>query len=346
MRRFALAELETADLLVDAVYEGGRAGNAGDDPLTRLIGVSNQGGFRYLGSVSKPRLIVLVSSFADSDWPDVIDRETGLATYYGDNKRPGRALHETPRFGNKLLQNMFNALHSQPPMRTSVPPVLIFGNSGYYRDMVFLGLAVPGSPELNPLEDLAAIWKISRGQRFQNYRASFTVLDVACISRAWLDNIKKGDPLSPNCPEPWRIWVKSGSYLPLKAQATIEYRTKSEQLPSDDKSSRIVRQIHQHFRDDPVVFEGCAAKLVQLMDSNFFSFELTRPTRDGGRDAIGLYRIGHGASAISVEFTLEAKCYAPDNRVGVKEISRLISMTSIPSVRRSCHDFLREYTGI
>lgn len=48
-------------------------------------------------------------------------------------------------------------------------------------------------------------------------------------------------------------------------------------------------------------------------------------TRDGGRDAIGYYRIGDGASAVLVEFALEAKCYSLKNSVGVKEISRLIS---------------------
>jgi hypothetical protein len=61
------------------------------------------------------------------------------------------------------------------------------------------------------------------------------------------------------------------------------------------------------------------------MDKNFFSFDLTRPTRDGGRDAIGLYRVGHGASSILVDFALEAKCFNIDNSVGVREVSRLIS---------------------
>ena len=201
MKRFTVTDLESDDLVVDAIYEGGRVGNAGDDPLARLIGVSNQGGFRYLGSVTEPRLVVLTSSFADPDWPDLMDRETGLFTYYGDNKRPGRDLHDTPRFGNILLQNMFNALHCHPSRRSSIPPILIFGNSGSYRDMVFVGLAVPGSPELNAMEDLVAIWKIFRGQRFQNYRASFTILDVARIPRAWLNDIKSGFPLSSNCPE-------------------------------------------------------------------------------------------------------------------------------------------------
>ncbi len=325
MQRFPFTHLDSSDLVVDAIYEGGRSGNAGDDPLPRLVGVSNQGGFRYLGSKETPRLIVLTSSFNDPDWPDNLDRETGILTYFGDNKHPGRALHETPRHGNLLLRDMFNAAHAQPPRRSVIPPVLVFGNAGSFRDMLFLGLAVPGASELHAMEDLVAIWKIAGGQRFQNYRAALTVLDTSCVSRNWLNDIKAGSPLSPNCPLAWKQWVKAGAYAPLKAIRSVEHRTRQEQLPRDDNGLRIIRAIHQHFRDSPVAFEACAAKIAQLMDGNFFSFNLTRPSRDGGRDAIGLYRIGHGASAIFADFALEAKCYDQGNSVGVREVSRLIS---------------------
>lgn len=134
MHRYTQAEIPEANLKVDAVYEGGRSGNAGDDPLGLLIGVSNSGGFRYLGSRDRPQLVVLTSSFDDPDWPDSVDRETGIAVYFGDNKPPGRALHDTPRNGNYLLQLMFDAIHSRPNRRTDVPPVFLFGNIGQYRD--------------------------------------------------------------------------------------------------------------------------------------------------------------------------------------------------------------------
>jgi hypothetical protein len=42
----------------------------------------------------------------DPDWPDTVDRESGTFVYFGDNKRPGRALHETLRFGNELLRRI------------------------------------------------------------------------------------------------------------------------------------------------------------------------------------------------------------------------------------------------
>ena len=52
---------------------------------------------------------------------------------------------------------------------------------------------------------------------------------------------------------------------------------------------------------------------------------MTRPSRDGGRDAVGQYRIGPPDDLIKIDFALEAKCYAPHSSVGVREVSRLIS---------------------
>jgi hypothetical protein len=53
--------------------------------------------------------------------------------------------------------------------------------------------------------------------------------------------------------------------------------------------------------------------------------DVTRPSRDGGRDAIGKFRIGREHCRVDVEFALEAKCYAVSNSVGIKETARLIS---------------------
>jgi hypothetical protein len=73
------SELQAADLLVDAVYQGGRNGNASDDPLPHLVGVSNQGGFRYIGTKEAPKLAVLTLSTKEHDRPDNLDR--GIFTY-------------------------------------------------------------------------------------------------------------------------------------------------------------------------------------------------------------------------------------------------------------------------
>lgn len=323
MRTFTRAELPTADLHIDATYQGGRSGNAGDDPLPSLLGVSNQGGFRYLGTKMRPRLIALTTNLADPEWPDELDTETGVLTYFGDNKKPGHLLHDTPRFGNPLLRDMFNATHEGH--RELVPPVLVFPNAGIFRDMTFMGLAVPGAPSLSPLEDLVAVWRSTLGQRFQNYRAKMTILDVPCVSREWLVDIKAGlDPLS-RAPDPWSEWIRTGRYMPLRAVRAREIRSKHEQLPPPGSEANMLSRIHAFFAGNPIGFEACAVAIVRMSLAGVTSVDLTRPTRDGGRDAIGLYQIGKGASAVTVDFAIEAKCYAPENSVGVKDLSRLIS---------------------
>lgn len=109
------------------------------------------------------------------------------------------------------------------------------------------------------------------------------------------------------------------------AKPTLEHRSKEQQIPAGNDDLSLIRTIYGHFKDDPFKFEHCAAEIARMMDPNITTYELTRPWRDGGRDAIGNYRIGPIGSGIEVEFALEAKCYSLDNSVGVKETSRLIS---------------------
>ena len=317
--------LETCDLVVDRVYQGGRAGNAGDDRLSSLLGVSNQGGFRYLGSPDNLKLVVLVSNFADQDWPDNLDHQTGLLTYFGDNKQPGRHLHETPRNGNRVLRELFGCLHGNATQRDQIPPVFVFQSTGRYRDIRFLGLAVPGGEQLSSTEDLVAVWRSANGQRFQNYQATFTILDTPRISRAWIDELRHGGNRASHAPKAWTDWVAHGTYKPLKAEPTLQVRSKGEQLPTTPRERELLNTLYEFYRNDPVGFEKCAVRLVEMMDSNFVSFDLTRPTRDGGRDAVGQSRIGSSAAGIHIDCAVEAKCYSPTISVGVRDVSRLIS---------------------
>jgi hypothetical protein len=179
MTTIAPEALGAVDLIVDAIYQGGRSGNAGDDPLPKLMRVGNQGGFRKRGKVKgKLDLLVLLTSMNDPDWPDALDPETGIFTYFGDNKEPGRLLHDTGRDGNLILKTIFDDSRANAVGRKSVPPIFLFAKAGISRDVRFLGLAVPGASDLDASEELVAIWRNVKGERFQNYRARLTVLDA------------------------------------------------------------------------------------------------------------------------------------------------------------------------
>jgi hypothetical protein len=325
MRIVSRGELKSADLIVDAVYQGDRRGGYGDDPLPDLTGVSVGGGFRYLGKLGALDLLVLTSNKRDPDWPDEIDRETGIYTYYGDNKEPGRELHGTKRFGNLILQQLFEDASRGRSGREQVPPILIFTAAGHRRDVMFLGLAVPGTGGQRYSEDLVAIWHTRDSLRFQNYRARFTVLRTESISRAWINSIQSRCPDPALAPPEWNTWVETGRITPLLAPRTIQHRTRLEQLPGDPAEQEMLQAIHGYFATDPYAFETCAAELARMMLPDIAAVDLTRRVVDGGRDAVGQFRIGAGPSAILVDFAIEAKCYASTHSVGVSDMSRLIS---------------------
>jgi Restriction endonuclease AspBHI N-terminal/Restriction endonuclease len=319
-------QLPVADLVVDRVYRGGAAGHAGDDPLSRLLPVGNQGGFRTHGRPvpDAVKLVVLYTSGAEPDWPDTLDPYTGAFTYFGDNRSPGRDLHDTPKRGNLLLSRAFDQAHTGRSGREQVPPFLLFDKPGTGRDVRFRGLLAPGSDRISGEEDLVAVWRTTRGQRFQNYRARFTVLKVPSLPRAWIDQIAAGDPLGPACPPAWRSGVETGSYTPLLAPPTVIIRSREQQQPlAGDRP--LLGLVYEHFKERPHDFEYFAADLMRMSQPNVDRIDVTRPWRDGGRDAVGDYLLGPPTDPVAVEFALEAKCYGPANSVGVRETSRLIS---------------------
>ena len=127
---FPFSALPTADLVIDAVYEGGTKGNTADDVLGKLIpGAGNQGGFRAVGGWDAPRLVILYSSMDDPDWPDFIDVYTGVFTYFGDNKKPGFDLHDTPAARQQAAAVLlrYPAQRARPASEDSTIPRLYQG---------------------------------------------------------------------------------------------------------------------------------------------------------------------------------------------------------------------------
>ena len=327
--------LPSSDLIVDAVYEGNTGSLLSGEALSHLLpGIGNLGGFRAYGKGDEKRFIVLSSSGDDRDWPDSLDQNSGRFLYYGDNRTPGNDLHMTHRRGNQILRRVFDLLHGDPPHRNRVPPFLVFTKfptTVSSRSFQYRGLAVPGYPGLSPTEDLIAVWKTTDGQRFQNYLATFAILDIPRVAREWLDDLSTGNTESGFAPEAWLEWVNSGNYLTLKSESTTVIRERDAQLPETPTQYAILGTVWEHFRCRPSLFESFAARLFSMHDQRVSIDHITRPTSDGGRDAYGRYLLGLREDPIYSEFSLEAKCYRPPQHgrhgtsVGVREIARLIS---------------------
>jgi len=212
-----------------------------------------------------------------------------------------------------------------------IPPFLIFekeGTQGFaYK---FKGLAVPGANGLGPIEDLVAIWKSdANNNRFLNYRSRFTVLNIQTVPRAWLAEIQStGQSNGPAAPAIWREFVETGKAPALIAPKSADIRSKEDQLPESKTEWEVLNALVSYYKSHPqreYAFEKCAIEVCKLSDPKIIDLELTPPTRDGGRDGIGVYRLGTDFSYIKVEFSMEAKCYDPQNSNGVHLTSRLIS---------------------
>ncbi len=336
MRIVQFDALKEADLVIDTLYKGGDLNGKASEVLNKLLpGCSNSGGFRKVmrkdGS-NLPAYVVLYTSMSELEWPDYLYEETGLFRYYGDNRTPGRPLLDTPRKGNILLEMVYEMLNGNDAAIRNIPPFLVFkkGSTGW--DVQFLGLAAPGNPGIPLDKDLVSFWRTKDQERFQNYEAYFTILDTAePISKQWLTAlIYNHDNSLQYAPEAWKQFVKLGrnGIRPLKAKRFKTIPSRYDQLQSDNEGISCLKVIRNHYLNNPYGFENCAKSILELSDEHFQDFSLTRPWRDGGRDALGYYVIGVDSKAnhpLRIDCAMEAKCYAENHSVGVREMSRLIS---------------------
>ena len=295
-------------------------------------GINNVSGFRPKSrlDISNTEIIncafcVLITNLGELEWPDEINLETGIFTYYGDNRVPGSAIDATPVGGNKLLQVTYENLHTSS--RDLIKPFLCFEavktKEGSY--MKFLGLAAPGGQGISSVDDLVAVWKIKDKKRFQNYRSIFTILNEGEISKLWLEDLVNG--IKPHeskyVPTSWSYWVKTGIYKAMECKSEINPRTKSDQLPASNDEIRILEYLFQNLSDRE--FEYAAAEIVRLLDPAFKDLLVTQASKDGGRDVIGKYYLGHAGHQIRLSAYVEAKKWKIESSIGVKPMMRLIS---------------------
>ena len=325
------SEIEAANLIVDAVYEGGTTKDLGSEVLSKVMHVGNSGGFRKCmkldenGEKTKEVAYVCIYTTGEEiEWRDEVDRTLGRFTYWGDNRKAGNPMLRTKFGGNLFLQDIFAKLAIGH--RKQIAPVFIF-QKYCGRDVVFCGVAVPGDRRMNPQDALVSVWAQNNEGRYQNYKSTFTILDIPQIDKRWLWDLENGNGYeSQYVPKTWKHWVDKNEYRPLITEKNpIQYRKANEQLPVPGSLEYQMLETLINYFSDPYAFESCACKIAQIMDSNIISIEPTRRTRDGGRDAVGKYRVGTTANGIELEFALEAKRYKMNNAVGVKETSRLIS---------------------
>ena len=231
------AEIDAANLIVDAVYEGGTTKNLGSEVLSKVMHVGNSGGFRKCmkldenGEKTKEVAYVCIYTTGEEiEWRDEVDRTLGRFTYWGDNRKAGNPMLRTKFGGNLFLQDIFAKLAIG--QRKQIAPVFIF-QKYCGRDVVFCGVAVPGDRRMNPQDALVSVWAQNNEGRYQNYKSTFTILDIPQIDKRWLWDLENGNGYeSQYVPKTWKRWVDKNEYRPLITEKNpIQYRKANEQLP-------------------------------------------------------------------------------------------------------------------
>ena len=235
MNLIPFSELASADLVVDAIYEGGNAGNHSDDAITKLLpGCGNQGGFRAAGKKANKKFVVLYTSGEDKDWPDTLDIHTGQFVYYGDNKTPGEELHS--KAGNQILRRVFDHLHHAPRDFSIIPPFLVFPEASDHQQFSISAIQGPGRAGLprtpcnrrfdRRLEDNGGP-PISELSRHTDGAAKCTHHQTL----SWLNELTTDVPNHELAPSAWREWMATGRYVPLTAEPTTIIRDVDQQTP-------------------------------------------------------------------------------------------------------------------
>lgn len=209
-------DLKNADLIIDCIYKSGPKSGYKGEPLHILLPkCGTASGFRKVSRIDNKKemaYVILFSTQVVKEWPDSLDKETGIFKYYGDNRDPDKGIMNTKQGGNKLLVKVFSMLNLKDKIK-DIPPFLIFNQTGDGRDVKFLGLAVPGNPLITPFDDLRIVKKTINGKSFINYEACFTILDTTDnpISKKWLKALieNHGNSLK-YAPKAWKTFIKKG----------------------------------------------------------------------------------------------------------------------------------------
>ena len=226
-RRYSFDQLKNADLIVDAIYERGPTHSTAHEPLKELLSVRSTGGFRSKlkrgGKSWEYAFVVLYSTGGREEWPDSLDPEIGLCSYYGDNKKKNDEWRKTP--GNRILDYAFGMTQSSENKNRLYPFFFftIVPNQGHAQ---FRGVAVPGHPSVSSDEALKIVEMSKDGIPFQNYRGIFSLLNIPVVSRPFIEELLNGDLLGEEAPTTWREWVEDEEYNLLPSLQIIPRRTK------------------------------------------------------------------------------------------------------------------------
>ncbi len=235
--------LDKSDLIVNAVYKGGVTKTLSDEPISKIMKVGNQSGFRRKGSIKNGKIeevqyVVLFSTRNEKEWPNVINEEEGKFYYYGDNRKENNPLLETKQKGNLVLNKAFEALEKGE--RKKIPPFFLFEKGNEGRDVIFKGVAVPG------IENETNNLKIVNSNNCENYLAAFTILNEYICKREWIEDLINGTEESNYEPIEYKKWKENAEYRGInykKIEQKLEETETMREVKIRKKQAKLRKEI-------------------------------------------------------------------------------------------------------
>lgn len=221
MYRYRFEDLEFADFISGSVYES-RGGGFANEPLHQLFklegykAVGTQSGIRRskveVKGIDTEAYIVIVNTHEVEEWKNEYNQMTRILKYYGDNRTPGKEIHDTKQKGNLTFKKVFDLAYGGEASRSKLPPIFYFERYGPRSDMKFIGLAVPYVSGKTREEALNVNTYSTEGGTFENYEASFSIIDALHIKREWLTDLKLNrQSYSPFAPVEWMDFIVLGN---------------------------------------------------------------------------------------------------------------------------------------
>lgn len=85
---------------------------------------------------------------------------------------------------------------------------------------------------MNPQDALVSVWAQNKEGRYQNYKSTFTILDIPKIDRQWLVDLENDRGYeSQHAPKAWLCWVDKNEYKPLITEKKQNNQTTTSNFP-------------------------------------------------------------------------------------------------------------------
>ena len=138
------------------------------------------------------------------------------------------------------------------------------------------------------------------------------------------------DRLNLKAPDSWKHWVSDGTAAIESARRVVYSRmilSKEDQQPVNTDEKRLLRQIYEHYSENPHGFEGIASFVAsKTMNNNHHRGWITQRSGDGGVDFVNRVEIGSGLSSTNAIVLGQAKNYAPmTGTVSGRDLARLVA---------------------